>query len=46
VTLGDGTAKTFKPGDVTMEGKDTTHWHRNNGNEPVVFVTVDILHKK
>jgi len=46
VTSGDGTAKTFKPGDVTMEGKDTTHWHRNDGNEPVVFVTVDILHKK
>ena len=46
VTSGDGTVKVFHPGDVTMEGKETTHWHRNNGNEPAVFVTVDILHKK
>jgi hypothetical protein len=29
-----------------MEGKEATHWHRNDGKEPVVFVTVDILHKK
>jgi quercetin dioxygenase-like cupin family protein len=46
VTSGDGTTKVFNPGDVTMEGKDTTHWHRNDGTEPVVFVTVDILNKK
>jgi quercetin dioxygenase-like cupin family protein len=46
VTSADGSAKVFKPGDVTMEGKEATHWHRNDGAEPVIFVTVDILHKK
>lgn len=46
VTFGDGTVKTFKPGDMGSAGRNTTHWHRNDGKEPVVFVAVDILHKK
>jgi len=46
VTLGDGTVKTLHPGDTGTATKDTTHWHRNDGKEPVVFVAVDILHKK
>ena len=46
VTSANGNVKIFKPGDATMEGKEATHWHRNDGNEPVVFVTVDILHKQ
>jgi quercetin dioxygenase-like cupin family protein len=46
VIFGDGTVKKFQPGDVGSAGKATTHWHRNDGKEPVVFVAVDILHKK
>lgn len=46
VTFADGTAKTFKPGDMGSAGMNTTHWHRNDGKEPVVFIAVDILHKK
>ena len=46
VTFGDGSVKTFKPGDTGSASHDTTHWHRNDGKEPVVFVAVDILHKK
>jgi quercetin dioxygenase-like cupin family protein len=46
VTFGDGSVKTFKPGDVGSATMATTHWHSNNGKEPAVFVAVDILHKK
>lgn len=46
VTSGDGTVKMFKPGDVGAATKDTVHWYRNDGTEPVVFIAVDILHKK
>jgi quercetin dioxygenase-like cupin family protein len=46
VTSANGEVKVFKPGDVTMEGREATHWHRNDGKEPVIFVTVDILHQK
>jgi len=46
VTFGDGTSTTFKPGDTGQAKHDTTHWHRNDGKEPVLFVAVDILHKK
>jgi quercetin dioxygenase-like cupin family protein len=46
VSYSDGTVKTFKPGDTGSAIHSTTHWHRNDGKEPVVFVAVDILHKK
>jgi quercetin dioxygenase-like cupin family protein len=46
VTRADGTANTFKPGDVTGETKDTVHWHRNAGTDTVEFIAVDVLHKK
>ena len=44
VTFGDGTEKVFRPGDTSSANKDTTHWHRNDGEEPVVFVAVDVFH--
>lgn len=46
VVLGDGKTKTLKPGDSGTADHNTTHWHQNSGNEPVVFIAVDILHKK
>ena len=46
VTYGDGTEKRFNPGDMATATKETTHWHRNDGNKPVVLIAVDILHKK
>ena len=39
----DGTAKTFHPGDVSSATKDTTHWHRNDGQDNVVLIAVDIV---
>jgi quercetin dioxygenase-like cupin family protein len=45
VTLEDGTVKVFQPGDTISANKDTTHWHRNDGKEPVVLVAVDVFHK-
>ena len=44
VTLADGTVKTFRPGDSSFANKDTTHWHRNDGTEPVVLIAVDVFH--
>jgi quercetin dioxygenase-like cupin family protein len=44
VTLEDGTVKVFHPGDTSAANKDTTHWHRNDGNEPVVLIAVDVFH--
>jgi quercetin dioxygenase-like cupin family protein len=44
VTLEDGTVKVFRPGDTSSANKDTTHWHRNDGKEPVVLIAVDIFH--
>ena len=46
VTFGDGTEKTFRAGDTTSSTKNTTHWHRNDGNEMVILIAADILHKK
>ena len=45
VTFGDGTTKVFHPGDTAFADKNTLHWHRNDGKEPVVFVIVDVFHK-
>lgn len=41
----DGKMKTFKPGDSSSANHDTTHWHRNDGKEPVILLNIDILHK-
>jgi quercetin dioxygenase-like cupin family protein len=43
VTQADGTSKTFHPGDTSTATKDTTHWHRNDGNDNVVLIAVDIF---
>ncbi len=40
----DGTSRVFRPGDTSYASKDTTHWHRNDGNEPVVLIAVDVFH--
>ena len=42
----DGSSKTFNPGDTTAATKDTTHWHKNAGKEPVVLIAVDVFHSK
>jgi len=44
VTLEDGTVKVFRSGDSAAANKDTTHWHRNDGKEPVVLIAVDVFH--
>ena len=43
VTNEDGTMKIFRPGDTSSANKDTTHWHRNDGKEPVVLIAVDVF---
>jgi quercetin dioxygenase-like cupin family protein len=42
ITFGDGSVKRLRAGDTGSATKDTTHWHRNDEKEPVVFVAVDI----
>lgn len=44
VTSEDGTVNVFRPGDTSSATKDTTHWHRNDGKEPVVLIAVDVFH--
>jgi quercetin dioxygenase-like cupin family protein len=39
----DGSSQTFKAGDMTGEPGTTIHWHRNDGNDAVIFVTADIF---
>jgi quercetin dioxygenase-like cupin family protein len=39
----DGTSQTFKAGDATGEPGSTIHWHRNDGQDAVIFVTADIF---
>jgi quercetin dioxygenase-like cupin family protein len=43
VTNEDGSSKTFHPGDTTAEGVKTVHWHKNAGNDAVLFVTADLV---
>ncbi|GFE62889.1 cupin domain-containing protein [Geobacter sp. AOG2] len=45
VTSEDGTVKVFHPGDTSSADKDTIHWHRNDGKEPVTLIAVDVFHK-
>jgi quercetin dioxygenase-like cupin family protein len=35
-----------KAGDVAPEKKGTSHWWENKGTEPVLLISVDILHDK
>jgi quercetin dioxygenase-like cupin family protein len=43
VTRDDGTSQTFKPGDTVAETGATIHWHRNDGQDPVILIAVDVL---
>ena len=46
VTFGDGSVKILRGGDTSSANKDTVHWARNDGEEPVVFLAVDVFHNK
>ena len=35
-----------KAGDVAPEKRGTSHWWQNTGTEPVILISVDILHDK
>lgn len=37
---------THQAGDVTPEKRGVSHWWQNNTSEPVVLISVDILHDK
>ena len=43
VTNDDNTSKTFRPGDTTAEGVKTVHWHKNVGQDALVFFTADLV---
>jgi len=45
VTFGDGAVKVLRPGDTASANRNTVHWHRNDGKEPVVLIAVDVFHK-
>ena len=38
----DGAEKAYKAGDVVAADHSVTHWWRNDGDEPVVILAVDI----
>lgn len=45
VGLADGSKrKIMHPGDTSTATKDTTHYHRNIGNDDVVLIAVDVFH--
>jgi quercetin dioxygenase-like cupin family protein len=44
VTTNDGTVKKLTPGQSSTATKGTTHWHRNDGPEPVVLLAIDVFH--
>ena len=46
VTYGDGTVQRFPVGSMGYADKNTTHWHKNNGNEAVIFLAADIFQPK
>jgi quercetin dioxygenase-like cupin family protein len=35
--------KDYKEGDSVLADKNTTHWWRNDGKEPTIFVAVDVF---
>ena len=39
----DGTSQIFHSGDTTGETGTTVHWHRNDGKDAVIAITVDIF---
>ena len=36
-------SKVYVEGDAVLANKDTTHWWRNDGTEPAIFVAVDVF---
>ena len=42
VTFGNGTVRRFSAGESISATKDTTHWHRNEEQENMTLVTVDV----
>jgi quercetin dioxygenase-like cupin family protein len=42
----DGGKKVVSAGETASSNKDTTHWLINEGNEPAVFIAVDIFEPK
>ena len=46
VSFGDGTSKTFHPGEMSSATKSTTHWHKNVGKDDVILIAVDVFHPK
>ena len=46
ITYGDGSTKRFPAGTTGYATVDTIHYHKNNENEPVVFVAADIIQPK
>jgi quercetin dioxygenase-like cupin family protein len=46
IGLADGTKKTMHAGDTSSATKDTTHYHRNIGNDNVVLIAVDVFQPK
>ena len=46
VTYKDGTVKVLRAGDTAFANRDTVHWSRNDGKEPLIFIVVDIYQEK
>lgn len=46
ITYGDGSTKRFPAGTTGYATVDTIHYHKNNENEPAVFVAADIVQPK
>jgi len=44
VGLADGSKTIKHPGDMSTATKETTHYHRNIGNDNVVLIAVDVFH--
>jgi quercetin dioxygenase-like cupin family protein len=42
ITSDDGKVKTLRAGDTSSADRNTTHWHQNDGKEPVVLILVDV----
>jgi quercetin dioxygenase-like cupin family protein len=40
----DGSNKIMHPGDTSTATNNTTHYHRNVGNDNVVLIAVDVFH--
>lgn len=40
--IGDSSKK-YGEGESVLAGKSTTHWWRNDGTEPAIFVAVDVF---